>query len=388
MPATPSKASAPLVLIWGDDDYSVRQAARRRMEEWTSNEPDVEQETIDASAGNADEALKSLGRLREALQTLPFFGSTKVVWFRDCNFLGDDRTASSQAVTSALADFNAELKNFNWQGVRLLISAAKVDKRRAFYKTLSKLGTVEAHSGWSVDDKNWASQAEACALAALQERGKEISRSALAELVVRVGQNARQLTSEVEKLCLYVGDRARIALEDVEAVCAHNKQARAFAFGDALGQRNLPEALKRLDEELWEVKHDRNRSAVGLLYGMISKVRTMILLKEMLREKWIEPTRDFSRFRNQLDRIPRDRFPEDRRYSPHGINPYVLFKALPHAARYQTRELVGAMDQLLQSNQRLVGSGLDASVVLQQALMGIMGVQTSPAPSSRGGTLR
>ena len=36
-----------------------------------------------------------MARLREALQTLPFFGSGKVVWLRDCNFLGDERTASA-----------------------------------------------------------------------------------------------------------------------------------------------------------------------------------------------------------------------------------------------------------------------------------------------------
>ena len=38
------------------------------------------------------------------------------------------------------------------------------------------------------------------------------------------------------------------------AVCTRNKMARAFALGDALGDRDLPRLLRRLDEELWEVK--------------------------------------------------------------------------------------------------------------------------------------
>ena len=68
-----------------------------------------------------------------------------------------------------------------------------------------------------------------------------------------------------------------------------SKDAKAFALGDALGDRDLPRALRRLDEELWELQFDKDKSEIGLLYGLISKVRAMILLKEMLREGWIKP---------------------------------------------------------------------------------------------------
>ena len=71
-------------------------------------------------------------------------------------------------------------------------------------------------------------------------------------MVQSVGPHRRQLANEVEKLCLYVGDRAEIALADVDAVVTRNKQARAFALGDALGDRDLPRLLRTLDEELWE----------------------------------------------------------------------------------------------------------------------------------------
>ena len=111
----------------------------------------MDHETIDAASGNADEALRALAKLREALQTLPFFGGAKAIWFRDCNFMGDERTASSSAVTESLGSLAAELKEFNWQGVRLLISSGKVDKRRSFYKMLEKTGAIETFAGWSID---------------------------------------------------------------------------------------------------------------------------------------------------------------------------------------------------------------------------------------------
>ena len=130
---------------------------------------------------------EALARLREAMQTLPFFGGAKAIWFQDCSFLGDDRTASAAAVTESLGELAQEFKDFAWQNVRLLISAGKVDKRKVFYKTVDKVGTVEAFAGWSVNDRDWVDQAETWARQALRDREKEISDEALAELVSNVG---------------------------------------------------------------------------------------------------------------------------------------------------------------------------------------------------------
>ena len=361
-----------LALICGDDEFAIKQRARQLHRQWCEELGGMDHEIIEATVSNSSEALTALARLREALQTLPFFGSGKVIWLRDCNFLGDERAASAQAVTETLNDLAEELKNFKWPGVRLLISAGKVDKRKTFFKTLDKIGTVENFSGWSVDDRDWAERAEIAARADVRSRQKEISGEALAELVNRVGPHPRQIDNEVEKLCLFAGERKKIEFADVAAICTRNKTARAFALGDALGDRDLPRLLRRLDEELWAVKSDSKKSEIGLLYGLISKVRAMLLLKEMLREGWIKPEMDYNRFKAQLERVPADKLPADRRFNPLALNPYVLYKALPQTKKYTQDELVRAMDLLLRCNQRLVSSGLDEALVLQETLVQIV----------------
>src|SRR5882762_2041283 len=180
-PAATTKA--PLLLVHGDDEFAVKQRARQIFQQWSTEIGGMDHEIIDAQVSNSGEALKALARLREALQTLPFFGSGKAVWLQNCNFLGDERAASSQAVTEALGDLAQELKAFEWQNVRLLVSAGKVDKRKLFYKTLEKAGTVETFAAWSLDDKNWAAEAESTAVRQLRSLKKEISDEALAELV-------------------------------------------------------------------------------------------------------------------------------------------------------------------------------------------------------------
>lgn len=383
MPSAAAKPDAPVALVCGEDDFAVKQRARQIYQQWSDALGGMDHEIIEATVTNSGDALKALGKLREALQTLPFFGGGKAIWLRDCNFLGDERAAQTGDVAEALADLTQELKSFDWRNVRLLVSAGKVDKRKVFYKTLEKLGRVESFDGWSVNDKNWTDQAEMSARKAIEARNKQIDEDALAELINRVGPHPRQLESEIEKLSLFVGERGEIRRTDVSAVCVRNKMSRAFALGDALGNRNLPALLRCLDEELWEMQFDKDKSEIGMLYGLISKVRALLMLKEMLREGWLKPTDNYNSFKSQLERVPPANLPGDKRYNPLSLNPYVLFKALSQVRNYSEAELVSAMESLLRANQRLVSSALDERLVLQQTLVQIVG-----APGGRAATLR
>ncbi len=372
MPKPAASSLSPVVFVWGEDEFTVKQRAREIYQQWCAELGGLDHEIIDAAVNNSGEALKALGKLREALQTLPFFGRGKAVWFQNCNFLGDERAGSAQAVSGSLAELARELKEFSWTDVRLLISAGKVDKRKTLYKTLEKIATVEVHAGLSIDDRDWVDQAESFALRRLNGLGKKVSDRALSELVASVGPNIRQLNNEIEKLALYVGDRAGIEAGDVAAVVTRNKQARAFALGDALGDRDLPRLLRRLDEELWEMKFDSQKSAIGLLYGLITKVRAMIFLKEMMREGWLGMEPDYNRFKARLECIARDALPEDKRFNPLAMNPYVLFKALAQTGRYTLDELIRAMGLLLRCNQQLIFSSQDQAIVLQRTLVQIV----------------
>ena len=370
-----------MVLICGDDDFSVKQRARALYEQWCSELGGMDHEVIDATASNAGEAQQKIAKLHAALNTLPFFGGAKAVWFQNCNFLGEDRTAASSSVTSALAELAETLKSFRWDGVRLLISAGKPDKRRAFFKAFEKQGTVEFFAALSQDDKDWAGKAESEAIRILREAGKEADDEALAELVNRVGPNLRMLASECEKLALYTGQRNTVTLSDIQLCVSRQKIARAFALAEALGDRDLAKLLRTLDEELWEIRvgTDKRKSEIGLLYGLISKVRSLLMLKELLSNGSLKPSRDYNSFKSQLDRIPTSSMPTDRRFNPLASHPFVLFQAMKQAANYRTEELVEAMGILLEANRKLVSADLDEALVLQQAAFRIVGIRRKAA---------
>jgi DNA polymerase-3 subunit delta len=369
---------APVLLVCGEDEFAVKQRARQVFQAWSEKLGGMDHETIDASVNNSGEALKALAQLRESLQTLPFFGGAKVVWLKDCNFLGEDRTASAAAVTDALGALAQELKAFAWDNVRLLVSAGKVDKRKSFYKALEKTGPVETFAGWPENESDWHEEAAALVRRALRESGQDISEEALAQLLAFTGPQPRLLTSEVEKLALYAGARTLIEAGDVAAIATRGKQARAFALGDALGERNLAAVLRCLDQELWELRRDSKRNEIGLLYGLIGKVRALLLVKEMVAQRWVKPETDFNRFKGQLARVPSGALPEDRKFNPLAINPFVLFRALGQCRHYTQAELVEAMDLLLECNQKLISRNLDPSLLLQQTLIQIVSRPAAP----------
>jgi DNA polymerase-3 subunit delta len=368
--------SAPLLLVCGDDDFTVKQKARAYFDQWSAELGGMDHEIVDATAGNSGEALNRIGRLREALNTLPFFGGAKAVWFRDCNFLGEDRTSASAAVTEELTQLADELKAFRWDGVRLLISGSKPDKRRSFYKSVEKLGSVESFNALSSDDKDWAGKAESEALRLFRAGNKDIADNALAELVTRVGPNLRALANEVEKLSLYIGARPEVLLADVQTMTTPQKLAKAFALGEALGERDLAKLLRVLDQELWEIRTgvDKKKSEIGLLYGLISKVRALLMLRELRDQGLLKPARDYNSFKAQLDRLPTTSLPDDKRFNPLAGHPFVLFQAARQAENYTVPELIRAMDTLLGANVKLVSSGLDEAMVLQQSLVEIVGL--------------
>ena len=255
MPA--AKTSHRSALICGDDEFAVKQRARQLYQQWCDELGGMDHEIIEATVSNSGEALTAMARLREALQTLPFFGTGKVVWLRDCNFLGDERAASAQAVTETLAELAEELKTFSWQGRPAAHQRGQGGQAQNLFQNArqNRLGRNISPAGRRTTGIGRTGRKSRRATA-MRARQKEISEEALAELVNRVGPNPRQLDSEVEKLCLFAGDRKQIEAGDVAAVCTRNKTARAFALGDALGDRDLPRLLRRLDEELWEVKFD------------------------------------------------------------------------------------------------------------------------------------
>ena len=111
----------------------------------------------------------------------------------------------------------------------------KADKRKTFYKTVSKLGHTEEFAALSVDDKEWQAKAEQLIGAKLKALKKKPDYRSVTELAQMVGPDTRALASECEKLSIFVGDRAEITSEDVRAIVTQGKLAKALRWATRWG---------------------------------------------------------------------------------------------------------------------------------------------------------
>src|SRR6266478_9395050 len=161
MPKTKTKSeTANIYAVVGSDEAEVKHVAAELAQKLVPDDAgDFGLEVIDGVADNADQAAGRIRSAIEALQTLPFFGSTKVVWLKNANFLGDDQKARSSAVQSALEEFSKMLDRGIGSEVTFLISATEVDKRRSFYKTLVKHADVQVFDRLDSSRGGWEEEA-------------------------------------------------------------------------------------------------------------------------------------------------------------------------------------------------------------------------------------
>src|SRR5881397_1653159 len=205
MPKAKTKAaSANIHAVLGSDEAEVKRVAAELASNLTPpGAGDFGLEAIDGAADNVDQAEARVRSAIEALQTLPFFGSTKVVWLKNANFLGDDPKARSAAVQSALEELSELLDGGFDSGVTFLISATEVDKRRAFYKMLVKRAELQVFDRLDSGRAGWEEEATEIVQLRAKKQKLEFDDDALDLFVLLTGGDTRQIENELEKIDTY-----------------------------------------------------------------------------------------------------------------------------------------------------------------------------------------
>src|SRR5438046_3885611 len=205
MPTANTKAEcANIYAVVGSDEAEVKHVAAELAAKLTPpGAGDFGMEIIDGAADNADQAAARIRSAIEALQTLPFFGNTKVVWLKNANFLGDDQKARLAAVQSALEELSEMLDRGIGSEVTFLISAAEVDKRRSFYKTLLKRADVQVFDRLDSGRAGWEEEAGEIVRRHAKKRTLQFDDDALDLFVLLTGGDTRQIENELEKIDTY-----------------------------------------------------------------------------------------------------------------------------------------------------------------------------------------
>ena len=363
-----SAAHSNIHAVVGSDESEVKRVAAELAAKLApADAGEFGVEMIDACADNVDQAVSKIRSAIEALQTLPFFGG-KLVWLKNANCLGDSVIGRSASVQSALEDLAAILEEGLAPEVTLLISATEADKRRSFYKTLSKRAEVVVIDRLDSSRAGWEEEATEIVRRRAKARGLQFEEEALDLFVLLTGGDTRQIENELEKLDLYLGQERQVKIEQVRELVPLSRAGVIFELSNALAACDLNRALALVKRLL-----DQGEKAVGiLLVAILPTIRNLLLAKDLMERNRIpRPHAPFT-FISALNRLPTAATDHLPRKKDGSINGYALGIAAQQAHRFQPAKLIAGLEACLDGNVRLVTSGLDHELILTEIVVKLL----------------
>jgi DNA polymerase-3 subunit delta len=370
MPKTKTKVEAANIhTVVGSDEAEVKRVAAELAQKLAPKDAgEFGLEVIDGAADNVEQAAARIRSTIEALQTLPFFGSTKLVWLKNVNFLGDDPKARSAAVQSALEELSRLIDSGFGPEVTLLISATDVDKRRSFYKTLVKRAELQVFDRLDSARAGWEEEATEIVRQRAKKRKFQFDDHALDLFVLLTGGDTRQIENELEKIDTFLGKDRSVRVELVRELVPLSRAGVIFELSNALAARDLQLAL-RLVRRLLE----QGERAIGiLLAAIVPTIRNLLLATDLMEQHGIRRPHSPFQFITAMNQLPGRATEHLPRKKDGSINAYGLAVAAQHAHRFRASELIEAMRACLDANVKLVTTQLDHELILTEVVVKLL----------------
>ncbi|MGA7933121.1 MAG: DNA polymerase III subunit delta [Kovacikia sp.] len=252
----------PIYLYWGEDGFAIAQAVaalRQRV-----LDPDWSSFNFDKISPDQPDAI--LQGLNQAM-TPPFGAGSRLVWLVNT-------TLCQRCSEELLAEVNRTLPAIPEHSVLLLTSTSKPDGRLKSTKLLQKHAEIREFSvipPWKTE--LLVKQVRQVA----QEIGVKLTEAATELMAESVGNDTRQLYSELEKLRLFVGSSKKPVDEETIAILVTTNTQSAFQLGAAIRQGQTAQALDLITDLLRQ-----NEPALRIVSSLITQFRRWTWVKTML----------------------------------------------------------------------------------------------------------
>ena len=211
----------------------------------------------------------------------------------------------------------------------------KLDSRKKFFKLLSKFNAKE----FSTIPTYKTAELEDWVKKQAKSKGIKPSPDAVTNLVIQVGNNLRQLDTELDKLKLLAFPSENITADMVKEICISNEDL--FAFSDLLMQNEKDKALLEF-HKLLDKKHP-----LEILATLQTMIRRWIILKAKSGE--------LSNY--ELARLT-------------GQHEFVVQKTLQKLKRTNLQDLVALKQNLTEAEYRIKsGQALDVEEEVENAIL-------------------
>lgn len=254
----------PVYLYWGDDTFSLSRAVQTLRDR--TLDPDWESFNYTKLMPDQPDAL--IQALNEAM-TAPFGMGQRLVWLADT-------TVGQHCSDMEFAELQRTLPVVPKDSILLLTASNKPDGRLKSTKFIQKHVTVKEFSAippWKTD--LLIKQVQTVA----KDIGVVLSTTATEHLAEAVGNDTRQLYSELEKLALYASSSNSNGTVDENAIAllVNTYTQNSLKLADAIRQGNTNQALSLVNDLF-----NRNEPALRIVATLVGRFRMWLWVKLMV----------------------------------------------------------------------------------------------------------
>lgn len=352
--------------ILGTDEGRVSEEALKRFTTLKSDDSgEFGNDIIEGSADNTDHAAEILSQTMEAVQTLPFFGM-KVVWLKDANFLGDDRTGGAERTKEGVEKLLSVLQAGLALNISFLLSASVIDKRRAFYKFLKKSAKLEICDKVDVTKNGWEDQVAALVRKESEPLGLSFTHEAMELFIQQAGEDTRLIKNELEKLSLFLSPETEVGIDTVRRLIPLNRKGVIWEISRCIETGDGERAIQLVNAQL-----EKGENAVGILRAaMIPTMRNAFYAKLAMDEAGVSRAdgRSFSGLIKRLSPAAVNALPKK---VDGNVNTWGLGMAAVSVSRGKRslQKYRDNLDACLKADRALVTSGSDHHMILHRLII-------------------
>ncbi len=354
-------------VFYGSDEGAAGSAAQKTYSKLTAGGDGWGDEIIDGTAATADDAVEILGRTVSGLQMFNMFGGRKVIWLKGVNFLGDTPSgARSEAVQEAMESLVAALENLP-ADTYLVMSCMEMDKRRVFFKKLSKVAELKEFSKIDISKPGWEAEVSALTLRMAKTHELTFENAALDLFVQRVNESSRQIANELAKLDVYLGtERRRVTVDDVDLMVAVSRNGVIFEISRAIEQSNCRLAVRLINEQL-----EHGEQAVSIMRAAIVPTVRNRFCARLLMDSFGVDASNYRSFEAAIAKLlPMDSkmLPLKKDGSP---NAYALFNAARTCGKLSLRKARKDLQACALADRQLVSTQVDDRDILHKLVVSL-----------------
>jgi DNA polymerase-3 subunit delta len=303
-----------ITTLSGNNSFALKRELDKRVTEFVGKHGDMALERVDGEEAE-------FNRLTEALQSLPFLATNKLVVLR------------APGANKQFAEKFEDLLPTIPETTEVMLVEPKLDKRTQYYKTLKKQTELKEFSEldaaqlakWLVDEA--------------KERKGSMSFGDANYLVERVGTDQYMLHNELAKLLDY---DPKITRQTINLLTEPSPQSTIFELIDAAFNGRTKRAI-----ELYEEQRKLKVEPQQIIAMLAWQLQTMALLKA-------------------AGNRPAEQIARDAK-----LNPFVVRKNLPLVRRLTMAELKDLVSRVLDLDIKLKSQSIDADDALQHLLLTI-----------------